>query len=65
MNHFKIGDRVFCPEHPYLGQMTIVKVYQTSKKTEFIAQGNTGPFVQGSAKLFALVQPKIKQLSFL
>ena len=65
MKHFQIGDRVFCPGFPYLGEMTIVKIYETQKKTEFIARGKASPFVQGTAKIFLMVQPEIKQLSLL
>ena len=65
MKHFQIGDRVFCPGFPYLGEKTIVKIYETQKKTEFIARGKTAPFVQGTAKIFALAKTEFNQLSLL
>jgi len=60
----KIGDRVICPEYPYLGEMEIIQIiYETPKKVEFIAKGNT-VFVQGTDKLFTLAKStQSKQLS--
>lgn len=60
---FQIGDRVVCPEHPYLGEMEIVKVYEISK-VEFIAKGEYRCFVQGTENIFAFAKPRqLTQLS--
>ena len=62
MTTFQIGDRVVCPVLPYMGEMTILYVYETQKKIEFVAKGS-GAAVQGTAAIFALATPELKQLN--
>jgi len=62
---FNIGDRVVCPNHPYLGEMTIEFISQPQKKIEFIASADKypGTSVQGTATIFALAKTEATQLS--
>jgi len=45
-----------------MGEMTILYVYETQKKIEFVAKGS-GAAVQGTAAIFALATPELKQLN--